>query len=63
MSRAPDLNKFLNYFSYEHFYVIYCQFWQLDIDHNNKISRDELLKYGAATCPFGSRCICDGVSC
>lgn len=25
-----DINKILRYFSYEHFYVIYCKFWELD---------------------------------
>lgn len=30
IQRSPDLNRLLRYFSYEHFYVIYCQFWQLD---------------------------------
>eukprot|EP00959_Pyramimonas_sp_CCMP1952_P087589 1832939-Pyramimonas_sp.AAC.1 len=25
-----DINKVLKYFSYEHFYVIYCKFWELD---------------------------------
>ena len=25
-----DINKVLHYFSYEHFYVIYCRFWDLD---------------------------------
>lgn len=25
-----DINKVLRYFSYEHFYVIYCKFWDLD---------------------------------
>ena len=22
-----DINKVLKYFSYEHFYVVYCKFW------------------------------------
>jgi serine/threonine-protein phosphatase 2A regulatory subunit B'' len=24
-----DINKVLDYFSYEHFYVLYCKFWEL----------------------------------
>eukprot|EP01052_Picozoa_sp_SAG31_P031544 SAG31_NODE_3352_length_4370_cov_3.025749_4_plen_320_part_00 len=41
-----DINKELQYFSYEHFYVLYCKFWELDSDHDLEISRDELLRYG-----------------
>jgi serine/threonine-protein phosphatase 2A regulatory subunit B'' len=41
-----DINKELLYFSYEHFYVIYCKFWELDTDHDLEINRDELLRYG-----------------
>jgi serine/threonine-protein phosphatase 2A regulatory subunit B'' len=25
-----DINKIRDYFSYEHFYVLYCRFWELD---------------------------------
>ena len=25
-----DINRVLAHFSYEHFYVIYCKFWDLD---------------------------------
>jgi serine/threonine-protein phosphatase 2A regulatory subunit B'' len=39
-----DINKELRFFSYEHFYVIYCKFWELDSDHDLEISRDELLR-------------------
>ncbi|XP_024399888.1 serine/threonine protein phosphatase 2A regulatory subunit B''alpha isoform X2 [Physcomitrium patens] len=41
-----DINKVLNYFSYEHFYVIYCKFWELDSDHDFVIDKDDLLRYG-----------------
>jgi len=41
-----DINKELQFFSYEHFYVLYCKFWELDSDHDLEISRDELLRYG-----------------
>jgi serine/threonine-protein phosphatase 2A regulatory subunit B'' len=40
-----DINKVLQYFSYEHFYVMYCKFWELDTDHDTKISKEELLRY------------------
>jgi serine/threonine-protein phosphatase 2A regulatory subunit B'' len=41
-----DINKVTEFFSYEHFYVLYCRFWELDSDRDYKISRDDLLKYG-----------------
>eukprot|EP00755_Sulcionema_specki_P026252 Sspe_Gene.1672::Locus_559_Transcript_1_1_Confidence_1.000_Length_1873::g.1672::m.1672/K11583/PPP2R3; serine/threonine-protein phosphatase 2A regulatory subunit B'' len=34
------------YFSYEHFYVLYCKFWELDSDHDFYISKEDLSKYG-----------------
>jgi EF-hand domain pair len=34
------------YFSYEHFYVMYCRFWELDTDHDFFISKENLIKYG-----------------
>lgn len=41
-----DINKVLRYFSYEHFYVIYCKFWEIDTDHDFKIDQDDLMRYG-----------------
>ncbi|GMH56231.1 hypothetical protein TL16_g02086, partial [Triparma laevis f. inornata] len=41
-----DINKVMDFFSYEHFYVLYCRFWELDSDRDYKISRADLLKYG-----------------
>jgi len=41
-----DVNKALKYFSYEHFYVIYCKFWELDQDHDFLISKEDLIRYG-----------------
>lgn len=40
-----DINKVTQYFSYEHFYVLYCRFWELDHDRDYLITRDDLLKY------------------
>lgn len=34
------------YFSYEHFYVIYCKFWELDNDHDFLIDKENIIKYG-----------------
>lgn len=41
-----DINKVLRYFSYEHFYVIYCKFWELDGDRDFLIDKENLIKYG-----------------
>eukprot|EP00047_Mylnosiga_fluctuans_P023664 m.143135 g.143135 ORF g.143135 m.143135 type:complete len:548 (-) comp9660_c0_seq2:161-1804(-) len=41
-----DINMAADYFSYEHFYVIYTSFWKLDADHDLRISRAELGRYG-----------------
>jgi serine/threonine-protein phosphatase 2A regulatory subunit B'' len=41
-----DINKVTQYFSYEHFYVLYCRFWELDHDRDYLITREDLLKYG-----------------
>ena len=35
----------LELFSYEHFYVIYISFWNLDRDHDLVISQSELATY------------------
>ena len=37
---APSKKKkIMDYFSYKHFYVLYCRFWELDTDHDGVISR------------------------
>jgi len=36
----------LDYFSYEHFYVIYIKFWELDTDHDLIICKSDLQHYG-----------------
>ncbi|KAK2402049.1 putative serine/threonine protein phosphatase 2A regulatory subunit B''delta [Trifolium repens] len=46
VDEEEDINKVLRYFSYEHFYVIYCKFWELDTDHDFFIDRENLIKYG-----------------
>lgn len=33
------------YFSYEHFYVIYCKFWELDRDHDLYIDQNDLARH------------------
>ncbi len=47
-----DINLVTQYFSYEHFYVIYCKFWELDGDHDLTISKADLSRhnnYGECT--------------
>ncbi|XP_070538327.1 serine/threonine-protein phosphatase 2A regulatory subunit B'' subunit beta-like isoform X2 [Ptychodera flava] len=40
-----DINQITDYFSYEHFYVIYCKFWELDTDHDLFIDKKDLTKH------------------
>jgi serine/threonine-protein phosphatase 2A regulatory subunit B'' len=46
VDQEEDINKVTRYFSYEHFYVLYCRFWELDHDRDYRITREDLLKYG-----------------
>ena len=41
-----DINKVREYFSYEHFYVLYCVFWDLDgpNDHDFLLSKEDFSK-------------------
>jgi len=41
-----DINKETAFFSYEHFYVLYCRFWELDTDRDGFLLKEDLLKYG-----------------
>ena len=46
VDEETDINRVVEYFSYEHFYVLYCKFFELDLDKDSKLSRADLLKYG-----------------
>lgn len=46
VDEEEDINKVTRYFSYEHFYVLYCRFWELDQDRDYRITREDLLRYG-----------------
>ena len=46
VDEEEDINNVTRYFSYEHFYVLYCRFWELDHDRDYRITREDLLKYG-----------------
>ena len=47
LDNDADVNRITvgSYFSYEHFYVIYCKFWELDEDHDCVVHREEMLGY------------------
>ena len=45
LEEEDDINQITEYFSYEHFYVIYCKFWELDKDHDLFISKYDLSKH------------------
>ncbi|XP_006846663.1 PREDICTED: serine/threonine-protein phosphatase 2A regulatory subunit B'' subunit alpha isoform X2 [Chrysochloris asiatica] len=45
LEEEEDINQITDYFSYEHFYVIYCKFWELDSDHDLYISQTDLSRY------------------
>ncbi|EPY43344.1 protein phosphatase 2 (formerly 2A), regulatory subunit B'' [Angomonas deanei] len=43
---TKDVNQVLEYFSYEHFYVLYCKFWELDTDRDLLVDYSDLCNYG-----------------
>ncbi|KAK4288187.1 hypothetical protein Pmani_038772 [Petrolisthes manimaculis] len=45
LEEEEDINQITDYFSYEHFYVIYCKFWELDTDHDLFIDNHDLAKH------------------
>ncbi|KPA76165.1 hypothetical protein ABB37_07925 [Leptomonas pyrrhocoris] len=42
---AEDINSVLLFFSYEHFYVLYCRFWELDEDRDMLLAPEDLMRY------------------
>ncbi|XP_077472954.1 serine/threonine-protein phosphatase 2A regulatory subunit B'' subunit beta isoform X1 [Stigmatopora argus] len=45
LEQEDDVNQLTEFFSYEHFYVIYCKFWELDTDHDLYIDRKDLAQH------------------
>ena len=45
LEEESDINAVTDYFSYEHFYVIYCKFWELDTDHDLVIGEQDLSRH------------------
>lgn len=53
LDEEEDINAVTDYFSYEHFYVIYCKFWELDKDHDLFIDREDLARHN----DHGKKCL------
>lgn len=45
LEEEEDINQITEFFSYEHFYVIYCKFWELDKDHDLYIDKSDLSRH------------------
>nr|AAO01089.1 CG4733-PA [Drosophila willistoni] len=45
LEEEEDINQIMAFFSYEHFYVIYCKFWELDKDHDLLINQEDLARH------------------
>lgn len=45
LAESDDIKVVRDFFSYEHFYVMYCTFWELDTDHDWLLDKDDLIKY------------------
>lgn len=45
LEEEEDINQITDFFSYEHFYVIYCKFWELDKDHDLFIDKKDLARH------------------
>jgi len=45
VDEEEDINKIRDFFSYEHFYVLYCKFWELDTDHDFLIDKEDFSRY------------------
>ncbi|GAA6224100.1 serine/threonine-protein phosphatase 2A regulatory subunit B'' subunit beta-like [Lates japonicus] len=45
LDQEEDVNQLTEFFSYEHFYVIYCKFWELDTDHDLYIDQKDLARH------------------
>lgn len=43
--KMPDVNEAQHIFNYQHFYVTFCKFWDLDTDSDEFLSREDLFKF------------------
>lgn len=46
LDEENDINLARDFFSYNHFYVIWCLFWELDEDEDSQLQKDDILRYG-----------------
>ncbi|KAL1924994.1 uncharacterized protein VTP21DRAFT_4648 [Calcarisporiella thermophila] len=46
LEETCDLSTTRDCFSYKHFYVIYCKFFELDTDHDLVLHEEDLARYG-----------------
>ena len=61
LDEVDDINATQDIFSYQHFYVIYCKFWELDKDHDMLIDLNALRGYdGGAMTPAILRRVMEG---
>jgi hypothetical protein len=58
VEQETDINQILDYFSYEHFYVCYCKFWELDSDH---VSMCECVLVCVNACRYVCTLPCAGI--
>ena len=45
LQAEEEINAVRDFFIYEHFYVVYCKFFELDLDHDQFISKEDFGKY------------------
>jgi serine/threonine-protein phosphatase 2A regulatory subunit B'' len=45
LAHMADINEPTSLFNYQHFYVTFCKFWDLDADGDGFLTRDDLLKF------------------
>uniref|UniRef100_A0A9J2PII0 EF-hand domain-containing protein n=1 Tax=Ascaris lumbricoides TaxID=6252 RepID=A0A9J2PII0_ASCLU len=51
LETTDDINTITDYFSYEHFYVIYCKFYEIDKDHNLIINKIDMSQHANGAIP------------
>ena len=47
--QMPDINETHHIFNYQHFYVAFCKFWDLDVDNDGFICKDDMMKFNDST--------------
>ena len=45
VDEEEEINSVPQYFSYEHFYVLFCKFWELDSDNDLLLSKEDVMKH------------------